>query len=109
MTWRVVRHPLVGTDVFKMASHIAEQSGSEDAAERRIIEVEATIAAIANNPLSGTRLDGKLAGFLRRQSRRDQQITVVFRPHPARKIVYIHLVAFGGQNWENDARTPTVP
>jgi len=109
MTWRVVRHPLVGTDVFRMANHIAEQSGSEDAAERRIIEVEATIAAIANNPLSGTRLDGKLTGFLRRQSRRDQQITVVFRPDPARKIVYIHLVAFGGQNWENDARTPTVP
>ena len=108
MTWHVVRHPLVGTDVFRMASHIAEQSGSEDAAERRLVEVEATIATIAENPLSGTRLDGRLTGFLRRQSQRDKQITVVFRPDPAQEVIYIHLVAFGGQNWENDARLPTV-
>ena len=103
MTWRVVRHPLIGTDIFRMARHIVEQSGSEDAAERRIVEAEATIAAIAANPMSGTRLSGRLEGFQRRQSQPDGRITVVFRPDPAHQRVYIHLVAFGGRNWQGDA------
>ena len=103
MTWRVVRHPLLSTDILSMGRHIAEHSGSEDAAERRVMEVEATIAAIAANPMSGTRLDGKLSGFLRRQSARDGRITVVFRPDSVRKLVYIHLVAFGARNWQGEA------
>ena len=103
MAWRVVRHPLVSTDLFTMARHIAEHSGSEEAAEQRIVEAEQTIAGIAANPMSGTRLDGRLSGFLRKQSTHDQRITVVFRPDPDRELVYVHLVAFGGRDWQGDA------
>lgn len=103
MTWQVVRHPLVGTDIFRMARHVAEQSGSESAAERRVIEAEMTIAAIADNPLSGTKLTGRLEGFRRRQSHRDGKITVVFRPEPELQRIYIHLVVFGGRNWQENA------
>ena len=69
------------------------------AADRRLAEIDALLGDIAANPASGVRLAGPLKGWLVRHGGRDQRITIVFRPDLGRDVLYIALVAFGGQNW----------
>lgn len=107
---RVVRHPLVPRDVEGIVEHIIEVTGGDvDAAERRLDEIDGLLAAIALNPRSGIRLDGPLAGWLVRHGGRGQAITIVFRPDPARDLLEIALIAFGGRNWLDLAATRGQP
>jgi hypothetical protein len=97
---RLVRHPLVGRDVMGIFDHVLETTrGDLAAAERRLDEIDALLRAIIDNPASGVRLDGALAGWLARHGGRGQMITVVFRPDPEAYRLYIALIAFGGRNW----------
>jgi plasmid stabilization system protein ParE len=96
---RQVRHPLVDADIDGIVDHILEVTGDVDAAERRLDEIDALLAAIAERPLSGVRLDGALDGWLVRHGGRDLAITIVFRPEVDRDTLRIALVAFGGRNW----------
>jgi plasmid stabilization system protein ParE len=96
---RQIRHPLVDADIDGIVDHILEVSGDFDAAERRLDEIDALLAAIAERPLSGARLEGPLQGWLVRHGGRDLAITIVFRPDVDRAVLWIALVAFGGRNW----------
>lgn len=96
---RQIRHPLVDTDIDGIVDHILAVSGDVDAAERRLDEIDALLAAIAERPLSGIRLEGPLRGWLARHGGRDLAITIVFRPDVDRDVLWIALVAFGGRNW----------
>jgi hypothetical protein len=96
---RQIRHPLVDADIDGIVDHILEISGDFDAAERRLDEIDALLAAIAERPLSGIRLDAPLQGWLVRHGGRDLAITIVFRPDVDRAVLWIALVAFGGRNW----------
>lgn len=78
---------------------VAVTDGDVAAAARRLDEVDDLIAAIMANPRSGTRLDGPLAGWLVRHGGRGQRLTIVFRADVEREVVYVALVAFGGQDW----------
>lgn len=97
---RQMRHPLVRQDVMGIFEHVlATTQGDLAAAERRLDEIDALLAAIAANPRSGARLDGPLAGWLVRHGGRDHKLTVVFRPDLEAGILRIALIAFGGRDW----------
>jgi plasmid stabilization system protein ParE len=98
------RHPLVRRDVMGIFDHVLETTrGDLAAAERRLDEIDDLLRAIADNPASGVRLDGPLAGWLVRHGGRGRMITVVFRPDLEARVIHIALVAFGGRNWLDEA------
>jgi plasmid stabilization system protein ParE len=104
VTLRQVRHPLVRRDVMGMFDHVLETTrGDLAAAERRLDEIDDLLRAIADNPASGVRLDGPLAGWLARHGGRGRMITVVFRTDLEARLIYIALIAFGGRNWIAEA------
>lgn len=101
---RQIRHPHVRRDVMGIFDHILEITrGDLAAAERRLDEIDDLVDVIAGNPVSGIRLDGKLAGWLARHGGRGQMITVVFRADIEARLIYIAMIAFGGRNWLEDA------
>jgi plasmid stabilization system protein ParE len=101
---RQVLHPLVRRDVMGIFGHVLETTrGDLAAAERRLDEIDGLLEAIAGNPSSGTRLDGRLAGWLARHGGQRQMITVVFRPDFEARLIQIALIAFGGRNWLDEA------
>lgn len=95
---RVVRHPLVQHDVAALVDHIVETTqGDFAAAVRRIDELDALLAEITANPLSGKRLSSPLDGWLVRHGGRGHRITIVFKANLDRDALYIALMAFGVQ------------
>lgn len=96
---RLIRHPLVNRDLVALVDHIVEATtGDFDAASRRLDEIDTLLADILANPLSGMRLAPPLDGWLVRHGGRDQRITIVFKPDPRQAVLYVALVAFGGQD-----------
>jgi plasmid stabilization system protein ParE len=101
---RRIRHPLVRRDVIGLFDHVLETTqGDLMAAERRLDEIDALLDAIADNPASGVRLDGKLAGWRARHGGRGRMITVVFRADVEAQLIFIAMIAFGGRNWMEGA------
>ena len=95
---RLIRHPLVNRDLAALVDHIVETTlGDFAAAGCRLDEVDNLLAEILANPLSGMRLAPPLDGWLVRHGGRGHRITIVFRAES--DILYIALVAFGGQDW----------
>ena len=78
---------------------MAAVSGDPAAAERRISEIDEAYRGILDNPGSGVRLDGVLAGYCVRHAGRDNKLSIVFRHDEAAQAVFIVHVAFGGQDW----------
>ena len=100
---RIVPHPLLEQDIVGIAEHVHAVSGDAAAALRRIAEVRDLIAAIADEPGFGVPLDGDLAGWRVRHGGTGRRITVVFRHDAGRGALYVALVAFGRQDWEERA------
>ncbi|TRD16126.1 type II toxin-antitoxin system RelE/ParE family toxin [Palleronia caenipelagi] len=97
---RLLRHPLVERDLIGIADHIVETTeGDIAAAERRLDEVDALVADILSNPLSGTCLHGDLEGWLVRHGGRGHRLTIVFRTDVDAETLFMALIAFGGRNW----------
>lgn len=97
---RQVHHPLVRRDVMGIFEHVLDTTGGDlSAAERRLDEIDDLLRAIADNPASGVRLDGNLAGWRARHGGRGRMITVVFQQDADAGILHIALIAFGGRNW----------
>lgn len=93
---RQIRHPLVRRDVIGLFDHVLETTqGDLMAAERRLDEIDDLVDAIADDPASGIRLDGKLAGWCARHGGGGQMITVVFRADVEARLIYIAMIAFG--------------
>ena len=98
---RQIRHPLAGRDLIGIVDHLVEATqGDFAAASRRLDEIDALLSEIAKNPSSGMRLATPLDGCLVRHGGRGHRITVVFRAEG--DILYIALVAFGGQDWMSE-------
>ena len=97
---RFIRHPFFERDLIGIVNHIVEVTdGDVAAASRRLDEVDALLEAIASNPNSGFRLNGKLDGWLVRHGGAGQRLTVVFKPDVDAGQIYLALVAFGGRDW----------
>ena len=67
--------------------------------------VDTLLRSIADNPTSGVRLEGRLAGWLVRHGGTGHRLTIVFRPDVEADIIYLALVAFGGRDWMRLAST----
>ena len=77
---RFIRHPFFERDLIGIVNHIVEVTdGDVAAASRRLDEVDALLEAIASNPNSGFRLNGKLDGWLVRHGGAGQRLTIVFK------------------------------
>ena len=99
---QLVRHPLVAQDLIALVAHIVEVTrGDTAAAMRRLDEAEALVRSILEDIRSGVRLTGALEGWLVRHDGRDQRLSIVFRPDDRHGVLYIALIAFGGQDWMN--------
>ncbi|HQU69644.1 MAG TPA: type II toxin-antitoxin system RelE/ParE family toxin [Albidovulum sp.] len=97
---RLIRHPWVGRDLVALVDHIVEVTGGDHAAAaRRLDEVDALLADILANPGSGMRLAAPLEHWLVRHGGRGHRLTIVFRADAERDVLYVALVAFGGQDW----------
>jgi hypothetical protein len=97
---RQIRHPLVGRDLVALVDHIVEGTqGDVGAAARRLDEIDDLLRYIAASPSAGMRLSSPLDGWLVRREGRGHRITIVFRADLERELLYIALVAFGGQDW----------
>lgn len=97
---RLIRHPLVGQDLIALVDHIVEMTqGDFAAAERRLDEIDALLADIADNPMSGMRLQSPMKSWLVRYGGQRHRLTIVFRAEKANDAIYVALVAFGGQDW----------
>ena len=96
---RFIRHPFFERDLIGIVDHIVEVTdGDLAAASRRLDEVDALLEAIASNPNSGVRLNGKLDGWLVRHGGAGQRLTIVFKPDVEAGQIYLALVAFGGRD-----------
>ena len=103
---RFVRHPFFGRDLIGIVDHIIEiTQGDTGAALRRLDEVDALLRSIADNPTSGTRLEGRLEGWLVRHGGSGHRLTIVLRPDVEVSQIYLALVAFGGRDWMRLAST----
>jgi len=103
---RFVRHPFFERDLIGIVDHIIEVTqGDTAAALRRLDEVDALLRSIAENPTSGTRLEGRLAGWRVRHGGSGHRLTIVFRPDVEAGQIYLALVAFGGRDWMKLAST----
>lgn len=81
---RQVRHPLVEQDVAGIFEHVlAATEGDLDAAQRRLDEL---LAAIAADPSFGMRLGPAPPGSLVRHGGRGRRLTVVSRPDLDRRL-----------------------
>ena len=97
---RFISHPFFERYVIGIVDNIVEVSdGDIAAARRRLDEIDALIQEISANPTSGTRLSGKLDGWLVRHGGAGQRLTIVFKPDVDAGQVYLALVAFGGRDW----------
>lgn len=97
---RLVRHPFFERDVIGIVDHIVEVTrGDTGAARRRLDEIDDLLGSIKDNPTSGTRLTGKLDGWLVRHSGAGNRLTIVFKPDLENDRIYLALVAFGGRDW----------
>ncbi len=103
---RFVRHPFFERDLIGIVDHIVEVTqGDAGAALRRLDEVDALLRSIADNPTSGTRLEGRLEGWLVRHGGSGHRLTIVLRPDVEVSQIYLALVAFGGRDWMRLAST----
>jgi len=96
-------HPLVTRDIDEIAFFIYQTSGSRDAAIRRLQEIDALRRDVIARPLSGVRLDGRLAGCLARHGGRDNSLTIVWHPKREENRARILMIAFGGKDWIGQA------
>lgn len=103
---RFVRPPFFERDLIGIVDHIVEVTqGDTGAAFRRLDEVDSLLRSIADNPTSGARLEGRLAGWLVRHGGTGHRLTIVFRPDVEVGQIYLALAAFGGRDWMKLAST----
>lgn len=97
---QTVRHPFFRRDVDGIANHILDVTGGDvGAAVKRMEEIDALIASIVANPMSGTRLSPRWQGWMVRHGGTGQRLTIVFRPDTDGRVIYLASVAFGGRDW----------
>lgn len=102
MSYRIRFHPAVAGDLDAIARWIVENAGP-DAAERRLAEIEATLASLRDNPHKGSTRD-EIAPVLRAIPA-GRRTVVAFPVHDATRQVLIYAVSYAGADWI--ARTTT--
>lgn len=97
MGYRVVRHPLVREDIFKITLFIGEYAGYE-IAEGKIEKIEASLEGLSAFPHVGTVRSEIYPGL--RVVPTAGKAVVGFTVADDRAEVYVVCVSYGGADWE---------
>jgi plasmid stabilization system protein ParE len=99
--WRLSFHPDVAADLDEIADWIAAYAGL-DAAERRLAEIEATLASLREIPHKGSLRDDISPGL--RAIPAGRRAVIVFTVDEARREVRVHAITFAGADWAYRSR-----
>ena len=96
MSHRIRFHPLVRRDLEAIAQWIIDHAGIE-AADRRLTEIEESIAGLAHIPHKGSIRDEIAPGM--RAIPAGRKAVVAFTVDDAAREVLIQAVTYGGADW----------
>jgi plasmid stabilization system protein ParE len=99
--WRLGFHPGVAADLDEIADWITAYAGP-DAAERRLAEIEATLASLREMPHKGSLRDD-IAPDLRAIPA-GRRAVIVFTVDEARREVRVHAITYAGADWARRSR-----
>ena len=96
MSHRIRFHPAVADDLDAITSWLIDFAGPQSAA-RRLDEIEATIASLADLPHKGRRRDEIAPGL--RAIPADRKAVISFTVDDDAQEVHIHAVNYAGADW----------
>ena len=96
MSYRIRFHPAVADDLDAITHWLIDYAGPQSAA-RRLDEIEATIASLADLPHKGSRRDEIAPGL--RAIPAGRKAVVAFTVDDATRTVFVHVVGYAGSNW----------
>jgi toxin ParE1/3/4 len=96
MSYRIRFHPAVADDLASIVELIADYAGQE-AAERRLSEIEAVISSLADNPLKGS-VRSEIAPGLRAIPA-GRKAVIAFTVNEAEREVLVHVISYAGSDW----------
>lgn len=102
MSYRIRLHPAVAGNLDAIARWIVEHAGP-DAAERRLAEIEATLASLHDTPHKGSIRDEIAPGL--RAIPAGRRAVVAFTVDDAAREVLIYAVSYAGADWIARATT----
>jgi plasmid stabilization system protein ParE len=102
MPWRVRFHPLVRRDLTAIAALLADAAG-QDAAARRLAEIEAAARSLADDPLRGTRRDEIAPGL--RALPASRRGVIAFTVDETARQVRVVALPWGGADWMGRVQT----
>lgn len=96
MSYRLRFHPAVADDLDEIARWLIDYAGPE-AAARRLNEIEAAIARLADLPHTGSLRDEIAPGL--RAIPAGRKAVIAFTVDDAASEVFIHAVTYAGADW----------
>ena len=96
MNYRIRFHPLVARDLDAIARWILDYAGP-DAADRKLVEIEAAIATLKATPHKGSLRDGIAPGL--RAIPAGRKAVIAFVVDDDASDVLIYAVTYGGADW----------
>ncbi len=96
MTYKIFRHKEVEQDLFDIVDLILEYAGLV-IAERKLLEIEASIKNLANTPYIGTIRDDIFAGC--RAIPTARKGVIIFSVDDEKREVFIICITYAGANW----------
>lgn len=102
MSYRIQFHPAIAGDLNAIARWLIDNAGPQSAA-RRLDEIEATIASLADVPHKGSRRDEIAPGL--RAIPAGRKAVVAFTVDDDAREVYIHAVTYAGADWIMRSKT----
>ena len=94
--YRIRFHPAVADDLKSIAETIASYAGQQ-AAERRLAEIEEVVFSLADTPHKGS-IRAEIAPGLRAIPA-GRKAVVAFTVDDATRTVFVHVVGYAGSNW----------
>ncbi|KAA2312736.1 type II toxin-antitoxin system RelE/ParE family toxin [Puniceibacterium sp. HSS470] len=96
MSYRIRFHPAVAEDLDAITRSLIDYAGPQTAA-RRVDEIEATIASLADLPQKGSRRDEIAPGL--RAIPAGRKAVISFTVDDDAREVHIHAVTYAGADW----------
>ena len=96
MSYRILFHPAVSSDLDEISQWLIDYAGPASAA-RRLAEIEAVVGSLARLPHKGTIRD-KIAPGLRAVPA-GRKAVIAFTVDDAAREVLIHAITYAGADW----------
>lgn len=97
MAYKVIRHPLVKSDLFKITIFIGDYAGY-DIAEEKVDEIEGSLLSLTDFPHIGTIRSEIYPGL--RVIPASGKAVICFTVDDERKVVDVICITYGGADWQ---------